>query len=108
MIFVTGGAYAGKTEYVKNNYGENKITVNGLHKIIRDAMANGLDPYDEAEKILAGNPDIVICAEVGSGIVPLDAFEREWRETVGRISCMFAEKADAVIRVVCGIGVKLK
>ena len=108
MIFVTGGAYSGKTEYVKNNLGADKKTVNGLHKIIRDAMANGLDPYDEAEKILDAKPDIVICDEVGSGIVPLDAFEREWRETVGRISCMFAERADSVIRVVCGIGVKLK
>ena len=77
MIFVTGGAYAGKTEYVKNNFGENKNTVNGLHNIIRDAMANGLDPYDEAEKILEGSPDIVICDEVGSGIVPMDTFERE-------------------------------
>ncbi len=108
MIFVTGGAYSGKTEYVKNNFGADKKTVNGLHKIIRNAMANGLDPYDEAGKILDAKPDIVICSEVGSGIVPLDAFEREWRETVGRISCMFAERADSVIRVVCGIGVRLK
>ena len=46
--------------------------------------------------------EIVIADEIGCGLVPLDASEREKRERAGRLACMLAERADTVIRVVCG------
>lgn len=69
----------------------------------------GKIPADETEKILSDNPDIVIITdEIGSGIVPLDVKEREWREVHGRICCQLAGRADAVFRVIAGIGQKIK
>ena len=40
--------------------------------------------------------------------VDWDAFEREYREAVGRICTAFADRADRVDRVVCGIGMRIK
>lgn len=28
---------------------------------------------------------VIVCDEIGCGLVPVDAFEREYREAVGRI-----------------------
>ena len=61
------------------------------------------------ERWLAGHPDgIVICDEVGCGVVPMDREDRSWRERVGRTCCRLAERASAVYRVTCGLGVRLK
>ena len=64
---------------------------------------------DLAEQILQENPDlIVVTAEVGYGLVPVDAFERQYREAVGRICTNLAACADRVDRVQCGIGTRIK
>ena len=55
------------------------------------------------------NPDcILICDEIGNGIVPIDRFEREYREQVGRILIEVAKRADRVERITCGIGQRIK
>lgn len=51
---------------------------------------------------------IVIADEIGNGIVPFDAFEREYREQTGRAEILLAKKADEVVRIICGIGQKIK
>jgi Adenosyl cobinamide kinase/adenosyl cobinamide phosphate guanylyltransferase len=51
---------------------------------------------------------IVVCREVGSGVIPLDQSDRAWREAVGRLCCALAKEATAVVRVVAGIPVVLK
>ncbi len=51
---------------------------------------------------------LVLCREVGSGVIPMDPFERAWREATGRLCCLLAERADAVVRVVAGIPIVLK
>ena len=80
-----------------------------FHLLVRRWMQEGKIPADETEKILSDNPDIVIITdEIGSGIVPLDVEEREWREVHGRICCQLAGRADAVFRVIAGIGQKIK
>jgi len=56
----------------------------------------------------SGSSLIIICDELGCGIIPLDASDRQYREDVGRIMCSLAEKAGHVYRVICGIGQKLK
>ena len=61
------------------------------------------------DKYLEKHPDtVIICDEVGNGIVPLDSFEREYRERLGRLLCEIAAKAERVERVVCGIGQRIK
>ena len=55
------------------------------------------------------NPEIIIiCDEVGSGIVPLEKEDRIYREAVGRVLCSAVKKAVHVERVTCGIGQCLK
>ena len=51
---------------------------------------------------------VMISDEVGNGIVPVDAFEREYRERTGRILVELARRADEVERVICGIGQRIK
>ena len=55
------------------------------------------------------NPDLIIVTdEVGYGIVPMDAKDREWREACGRVCTKLAAHAAQVVRVCCGIGTQLK
>lgn len=123
MIFVFGGRYSGKSEYVMREMNVSKITgydaeydrlkkaqaVRDLHLLIKKIMIDGGDPMAHIQGLIADNPDIIIISdEIGYGVVPVDKFDREWREAVGRISCYLAEKAENVIRVVCGIGNKIK
>ena len=49
-----------------------------------------------------------LAQELGCGVVPMDAFERAWRERTGRIGCELAKQAEAVYRVTCGIGTRIK
>ena len=50
---------------------------------------------------------VIISDEVGCGVIPLDKFDREWRECVGRELCGLAADADEVWRVNCGIGQRI-
>ena len=51
---------------------------------------------------------ILLCNELGSGVVPVEAFDREWREATGRLCCRLAAEAEEVHRVACGIGMVIK
>lgn len=122
MILVIGGACQGKEEYVYGSLLQGAggqpqkedseyIVINRYHLKVKEQMKNGLEPLEEAKKLLTGAKDktlVVICDEVGCGVVPVDAFERAWRENVGRVCCCFAKEAQQVIRVVCGIGNRIK
>ena len=66
-------------------------------------------PENEIFDFVEKYPDCVIISdEIGNGIVPLDAFEREYRERTGRILVELAARAEEVERVICGIGQKIK
>lgn len=62
-----------------------------------------------AEKLYRENPDIIIVTdEIGYGIVPMDPFERAYREVVGRVCTKLAKKSEAVYRIICGMEMKIK
>lgn len=66
-------------------------------------------PCEFTERLLFKNPGAVITAdEIGCGVVPADAFEREYRETAGRICQRIAGASEAVYRVICGIETRIK
>ena len=61
------------------------------------------------EEVLAKNPDItIVMDEIGYGVVPMSAEDREYREMVGHTGQLLASQAEAVYRVVCGIGTRIK
>ncbi len=47
--------------------------------------------------------EVVICCEVGSGIVPAEYEQRLAREATGRLCVQLAQRADVVVRMVCGL-----
>ena len=88
---------------------EKKVIVNHLHRYIREQLRRGNDPEAAIMAFLEKYPDcILICDEIGNGIVPMEAEERIYRERTGRILEQLAAQADEVVRVICGIGLKIK
>ena len=109
MILVIGGAYQGKTEYVKKHFGEDYEIWNQYHETVWQQMVDKKNPLEEAKKEFRGQEKLVIISnEVGYGLIPIGAFERKYREAVGRVNCFFAGEAKQVIRVVCGVGNRIK
>lgn len=106
MVLIVGGTNQGKTEYAKT-FG--KEMVEDYHKTIRALIRENKSPGEYTKQLLTEKTDCVITIdEVGSGLIPMDAFERNYSEEVGRISCYLAAQAEAVYRMVCGIPQKIK
>lgn len=126
MEIFTGGTAQGKLTYVLKNKDlkQSDVTdgtnleldppegirvLNHFEIYIRRILAAGLDPYAIVQKLKENNPGILIVStEIGSGVIPVDPKEREWRETTGRLLCKLAEDADEVTRIICGIGQIIK
>lgn len=126
-ILVIGGACQGKTEWVQENFPDYKsvspemllrenregkmtsgVYINRFHMILKQWIQNGRD-YQEAVALLRQNPSwLIVCDEIGNGIVPIEKDDREWRECTGRALCDLAKDADEVYRIHCGISVKIK
>lgn len=111
MVLVIGGCYQGKTEYVKKHFNENYVIVEDYHQKIQKQLEEGKDPFVEFDRLIEEedlNRLVLICDEVGAGVVPMEQKERIYRETVGRICCKAAQLSEEVIRVYAGIGTKIK
>ena len=114
MKLIIGGAYQGKLTWAVEQF--------GLAPDMLCNLAQGFQPgkrcYYHLEALTrtggAVSPDrfpedaIVISREVGSGVVPMDAETREWREAVGRMNAALAAQADTVTRIFCGLPLELK
>ena len=74
--------------------------VGGIMMLVFDSMGNLNIVTDAAE-------EDILYDEIGCGLVPIDAFEREYREAHGRIMTELAARAKRVDRVICGIGTRL-
>lgn len=119
MLFVIGGSYQGKLDYVKERFGLNDSDIftctkeNDLDNSFRCiyhyenyvfyAMKHGITPFTgfEADKI-------VIMDDINCGVVPIDPEIRRWREAVGRAGAALTRKANEVVRVYCGLPKTLK
>ena len=83
--------------------------INDFHLLIKRIIKEGGDPYDCAKQLIEKNPQAcVVMDEIGCGVVPDNAFDRDYRETVGRIGCILAEHSAEVYRVFCGIPTRIK
>lgn len=109
MILIIGGAFQGKTEYAKSQFDSGYKIVNRYHLKVKEQLQNGQNPLKEAEKLLTQEDKLVIISdEIGYGLVPVDVFEREYREASGRVNCYLAREAEQVIRMVSGIATRIK
>ena len=137
MKLIIGGAFQGKLEYARTQYGLADGWIDGAD-CVPEAIegcrgifhleafrpspfagacrgGTGVELTVErfagtvAERLYEKNPElIVVTRELGCGIVPIDPQDRKYRETHGRICTELAKRADEVVRVICGVGMKLK
>lgn len=126
MKLIIGGYAQGKLHYVlqqnkkeeilvcdatfpKKAVQDKVVVIHHFHLWVKDMLTKGGCPEEEVEQMVSIHPHcIIISDEIGNGIVPMDAFEREYRERTGRILVTLAAKAQEVERVICGIGQKIK
>ena len=107
MIFIFGPLCSGKRaaamELLHCSYEE--LALRAVWDVQeRAAQAENLEKLaDELARY-----DAVIATEVGSGVVPVDAQQRAAREAAGRLNCLLAQRAEAVVRVFCGIPVLIR
>ena len=84
-----------------------RILVN-YHGFVRQAMSRGEDVLELTRQVLASGPDIITMDEVGCGIVPMERWERDYREAVGAAGQLLAAGASEVYRVMAGIPVRIR
>ena len=137
MRLIIGGAFQGKTEYAKRTYPQAEL-LNCLHERIREDVRQKVcalqESGEEGKKTESGftingdlqkeleeywialleerirqNPQLcILCDEVGMGIVPMQAWERIYREVTGHVCIYLAERAESVERIVCGCSQRIK
>lgn len=114
MILIIGGFAAGKRSYAGSAFGyspedmadgvlDDRPVLYNLQELVRRSPGSA----DELFPALCDKA-VVICNEVGGGVVPLDRDERLWREACGRLCVKLAAAARQVVRVHCGIPQVLK
>ncbi len=113
MILVLGASGAGKREFARSlGYKDDEMSdsiesvvpvLYGLEEIVRSRP-------ESSEELLEGlsHRELVLCCEVGSGVIPDNRADRVFREATGRLCVLLAQRADAVVRVVAGIPVAIK
>lgn len=102
-ILIIGGAAQGKSAFARTLSPEQDI-IDDLHVRVQQAMRDKT-PLPNASDFVGKT---IVCQEVGGGVVPMDASERDWREYTGRLCCDIAAQADRVYRVYCGIATCIK
>lgn len=107
MILIIGGLAAGKRAYARDvlGYPEEAFSADPASDapVLCDLQQlSGLTADDLAHK------EVILCNEVGCGLVPVDPAQRARREETGRLLIELARRAEKVIRVVCGIGTVIK
>ncbi len=125
MELVIGGAYQGKTEFIKERFnisddeifvceknGDidfNKKCITHIERYSFWCVEHDIEPsehfFEHAKNFEHG---IVISDDISCGVVPIDKTERAWREANGRLLMKLAEKSEHVTRVFCKIPVVIK
>lgn len=113
MLLIVGGEGSGKRSFAK--------TMGYLDRDIADGVLDERPVLCHLEQMLFRNPycgeellpilmgkEVVICNEVGSGVIPVDRDERMGREATGRLCVLLAQQADCVVRMVSGIPMIIK
>ncbi|MDO5141924.1 MAG: bifunctional adenosylcobinamide kinase/adenosylcobinamide-phosphate guanylyltransferase [Eubacteriales bacterium] len=103
-VLCIGGAHQGKAALVERLYPGLPL-VRDLHRRVQAELAAGRDPLALLSELYGC---AITCDEVGCGVVPLDPADEAYREAVGRLCCVLAARADAVIRVTAGLPQYLK
>ena len=113
MILVIGGHASGKRAYVEQlGYGpadfccgpeEQGPVAYGIQDWVAKDPAGAMDLLPSLlEK------QVVVCDEVGCGVVPVDPAARLMRKQTGRLCQQLEKQAQKVVRLYCGIPTVIK
>ena len=122
MHLILGGKYQGKLDYAKKLYGSFQAVSNlecsmkispgliiNVHLGVRNLIAEKISPLDFfTSNLEALRQSVIICDEICGGVVPLDAFERLWRDETGKVYKLLADEAEIVDRIFAGLALRLK
>lgn len=113
MLLIVGGEGSGKRTFAK--------TLGYMDADLADGVLDDRPVIFHVERMVFADPDgaqalleplcakeVVICNEVGSGIIPADRAGRAGREATGRLCVLLAQRADCVVRMVSGIPMAIK
>ncbi|PID15188.1 hypothetical protein CSV63_08430 [Sporosarcina sp. P34] len=124
MHVVIGGAYNGKTDYVRRWIGDSAacfctmdttatanpgetLVISGLHEWLMTTDITEIEASSAVREI-SGPNTVFILTEIGRGIVPLDAQQRELRDRCGRLYQQLFAEATTVTRIWYGIAQTIK
>lgn len=120
MHLITGGFAQGKLSYAREKYGVEEASIADAASASFSEMESAQLVYNLQEYIRRHHEGsscelpvfredaVIICDEVGCGVIPLTREEREFREAAGRACCRLAEEAETVELVRCGIARRIK
>ena len=110
----------GKRAYAEKLYGKFEMIYNleddkaesiktsglilNLHLGIKDLLARNINAQEFfTSRINILRSSVIIGDEISSGIIPIDAFERKWRDETGKIYQFLASEAEIVDRIFAGL-----
>ena len=120
MILIIGGAYQGKLDFAKENFG---VTEGDVYICHEDAIDFSKRCILALEEFAHHHPDpigyfeanrekwqdsILICRDIFCGVVPMGAENRAWRQKTGRLCQYLSREAEQVSRIFCGLEQRLK
>ena len=125
MHLILGGRYQGKRAYAESLYPNIQIVYNlaeetprniivpgliiNLHLGVRQLLSENVQPCEFFMSRLETLRECVIVGdEISGGVVPVDEFERLWRDETGRVYQLLAREAEIVDRVFAGLALRLK
>lgn len=126
MIFVFGGSFQGKTDFVKKTFSlsdedifvpEDGMTdfdtdrkaIIHIERFILSRIEASLPVFDWFDEHMEMFRDrIVVCDDISCGVVPIEKTLRLYRDNVGKQMQIFSRESESVYRVYAGIGEKLK
>ena len=113
MLLIVGGEGSGKRTFARS--------IGYTDKDIADAVLDERPVLYHLEQMVFADPEctdnlltalsdkeVVICNEVGSGVIPANRAERIGREATGRLCVLLAQRANCVVRMVSGIPTVIK
>ena len=118
MIFVIGGAYQGKLDFVRE-----ELEVSDIYTCTGPEVDFSMPCIYQIEEFTAHHPDpvsyfrehraqwadsILVMQDIFSGVVPMGAENRAWRQRTGRLAQYLSREAIQVSRIFCGLEQRLK
>ena len=124
MILIIGGAFQGKLDFAKENFGlldSDVYTCTGEEMDFSCKCINNLDEFTlncvrkdvSAVEYFKAHKDqwqdkVIICQDITCGVVPLGLEMRRWRDETGKLCQYLAGNAERVSRIFCGLEQRLK